>query len=116
MDAEQQILETFDYVNNILIYRKSRKKVPRPRAGYVAFLGKLWKTSEIIRTVISEKKDRRQSASFDMARQFPELKVSRKEAEGLGLTIYRTGRACKRGHQSWRFVSNGACLTCYGKL
>lgn len=116
MDVNLEIIETFDYVGNVLVYRKTKKRVPRPRVGHVAFRGKLWKASEIIRTVMQNRKDGRISASFEMARSFPELRILRKEAEALGLTIYRTGRKCKYGHASWRFVSNGACLTCCGKL
>lgn len=39
--------------------------------------------------------------------------ISRDEAHRLGLTVYRTGKPCKRGHTGLRYVSTGACVGCY---
>lgn len=116
MDIESEILETFAWKGNVLVYRKSGKRVKRPRFGFVAFKGRLWRSSEIIGVLLMERHDARISSSFEMARNFPDLKISKQEAIMSNLTIYRTGRTCKRGHASWRFVSNGACLVCCGKL
>ncbi|MBG23724.1 MAG: hypothetical protein CMF22_09750 [Idiomarinaceae bacterium] len=38
--------------------------------------------------------------------------VSKKEAKELGLDRYFTGKPCKRGHVSLRYVVNGTCLPC----
>lgn len=45
----------------------------------------------------------------------PDLIISREDAKARGLTVYRTGQPCKRGHADWRYVSNGGCLVCMGK-
>lgn len=39
-------------------------------------------------------------------------KVSREEARNIGQKVYWPDKACRRGHHSWRFVSNGICLLC----
>ena len=116
MSYENDVLEAFAWKGNVLVHRSTGKRVKRPRMGFVAVNGRLRKASEIIGILLREKRDGRTSASFEMARNFPDLKISKKEAAGMNLTIYRTGRACKYGHASWRFVSNGACLACCGKL
>ena len=38
--------------------------------------------------------------------------ISRKEAREQGLTRYFTGKPCKNGHTSERFVSNKTCCAC----
>jgi hypothetical protein len=38
--------------------------------------------------------------------------ISRKEAKAQGLKRFFTGRACKRGHVSERFVANNMCAGC----
>lgn len=38
--------------------------------------------------------------------------ISRDEAMSIGLTHYYTGKPCKRGHLSYRFVSTKACVEC----
>jgi 5-methylcytosine-specific restriction endonuclease McrA len=38
--------------------------------------------------------------------------ISREEAKALGLRVYFTGVACKRGHVAERYVSNGKCVEC----
>lgn len=116
MSFENDVLEAFAWKGNVLVHRISGASVKRPRMGFVAFKGRLRKTSEIIAILMKEKVDGRVSTSMEMARNFPDLKISKKEAVEMSLTIYRTGRSCKHGHTSWRFVSNGACLACCGKL
>lgn len=39
--------------------------------------------------------------------------MTRSEAIDRFEITYFTGRPCRRGHTSERYVSNGACLTCY---
>lgn len=41
--------------------------------------------------------------------------VSKKEARDLGLKKYFTGKMCKHGHVSHRYVSNGHCIKCTEK-
>lgn len=38
--------------------------------------------------------------------------MERKEAKSKGLGTYFTGRPCRRGHVSARYVSGGQCLEC----
>lgn len=38
--------------------------------------------------------------------------ISRKEAKEQGLDFYYTGKPCKHGHVSKRYVSTGVCLEC----
>lgn len=116
MSNDSEILEAFAWKGNVLVHRKTGKRVKRPRMGFVAFKGRLLKASFVIGILLQERVDGRLSASMEMARNFPDLKISKQEASGLNLTIYRTGRRCKYGHASWRYLSNGACLTCCGKL
>lgn len=116
MSVKSEILEKFNLKGNLLVHRATGKRVKRPKFGFVAFKGRLWKSSDIIGVLLTESRDRRVSSSMEMARNFPELKISKAEAEIAKLTIYRTGRRCKYGHASWRFLSNSACLVCCGKL
>lgn len=46
----------------------------------------------------------------------PDMVISKEDAAAAGLSTYRTGEPCKRGHTSWRYVSNGGCLVCMGKI
>lgn len=39
--------------------------------------------------------------------------ITRKEAKAQNLTRYFTGKPCKHGHNSERFVSNGECVYCH---
>lgn len=38
--------------------------------------------------------------------------IRRVEAAKAGLTRFYTGKKCRHGHQSERFVSNGVCVKC----
>ena len=38
--------------------------------------------------------------------------ISKKDAVAKGLATFYTGKVCKRGHDSYRYVKNGACSTC----
>lgn len=44
--------------------------------------------------------------------EFPNMIISRDEAAAIGWATYRTGDPCKRGHITWRYVSNGGCIDC----
>lgn len=39
-------------------------------------------------------------------------KVSKEEAIERGLSLYWTGKPCRKGHMDFRYVANGNCLTC----
>lgn len=43
-------------------------------------------------------------------------KISRQEALALGLSIYFTGKPCKKNHISERIVSNGSCKKCISNI
>ena len=38
--------------------------------------------------------------------------ISREDAIAQGLKVYRTGKECKNGHKSWRYVSTRNCIEC----
>lgn len=42
--------------------------------------------------------------------------ISREEAAKLGLNKYFTGKPCKRGHVTFRYVTNTKCLDCFAKF
>lgn len=42
----------------------------------------------------------------------PDQIISREDARAAGLTLYRTGRACRKGHEGHRYVSTGHCVQC----
>jgi len=42
----------------------------------------------------------------------PDAIISRDAAIMLGLKMYRTGKPCRRGHKSFRFVANNGCSAC----
>lgn len=116
-DTEKKAIKELIYLkNHLLTFINSDKRVPRIRLGYVRLLGKVWPTRELIGVLLEDAFDRRVTASFEMARSLPQMEISRKAAKILGLTIYRTGRPCFKGHDSWRYVSSGACVACRGLL
>lgn len=39
--------------------------------------------------------------------------ISRREAADSGRTFFYTGRPCKLGHMSPRYVTNGGCVACF---
>jgi hypothetical protein len=43
---------------------------------------------------------------------FLTMTITAKEAKAQGLTQYRTGKPCKRGHASTRWVKNNECVEC----
>lgn len=42
----------------------------------------------------------------------PNAIITRDCAEMLGLSVYRTGEPCKKGHKGWRYRSTGGCISC----
>lgn len=38
--------------------------------------------------------------------------ISQTDAALLGLTVYTTGKPCRRGHLCGRYVTNGTCVEC----
>lgn len=118
MDAnEKEVVKSLiELKNNLIVWKSNGRKVKRVAHGYVKIAGKVWRTREVIAVLLEEPVDRRTTASFEMARSLPQMEISRVDAKALGLKIYRTGRPCFKGHVGWRFVSNGACVTCRGLL
>ena len=102
--------------NNLLVFKKTNQKIPRVDAGIVELNRAYWLTADLMRMLLEDKRDRRKSESFDIARAAPNAVISRSDARGLMMTIYRTGKPCFKGHSSWRYVSTGACTDCKGHL
>jgi hypothetical protein len=48
-----------------------------------------------------------------MMRDTPDIVISREMAKGMGFKVFRTGKACKRGHVAFRYVSTGGCIECH---
>lgn len=113
---EEFIRSTFVFRGNLLLWKSTGLKVPRVSPGKIRLKGKLWRVRDIIAVLLKDLRDGRNSSSFEMAREFPDMIIRQKDAPLLGLTIYRTGKPCKYGHKSWRFVSSGACVACRGLL
>lgn len=38
--------------------------------------------------------------------------VDKVTAKSMGLTAYRDGEYCRKGHQDWKYLTNGKCVTC----
>jgi len=56
--------------------------------------------------------DGRQTETSQMMRDNPDMVISRSDARVLGMSVYRTGQPCKRGHTGWRYVSTSGCIEC----
>ena len=56
--------------------------------------------------------DGRMTAETRLIKEYPNMTITRKHADMLGLTVYRTGEPCSKKHRGWRYVSNGGCLSC----
>jgi len=56
--------------------------------------------------------DGRRSQSSAWAGIHADAVVTKADALARGLTRYRTGEPCSRGHTGWRFVANGGCCEC----
>lgn len=61
---------------------------------------------------ISKGVDRRSTAESELMRSQPDAIITKKQAKSMGLKIYRTGKPCKNGHTSWRYVSTNSCIDC----
>jgi len=49
-----------------------------------------------------------------LMRDCKDIVIGRKEARAMGFNVYRTGQACNRGHNVFRYVSTGGCIECRG--
>lgn len=47
-----------------------------------------------------------------LMRQSPDMTLERAAARSMSLKVFRTGKACRKGHAGWRYVSSGECLDC----
>ena len=63
------------------------------------------------RPVVGEE-DARTTDVSRMIADAPDLVISRGDARGLGMTVYRTGAPCLNGHTGYRYTSTGACIAC----
>ena len=53
-----------------------------------------------------------ESTVKSLIRNFPDMVISKEDAQLLNFPIFRTTGLCRRGHSSWRYISSGACLAC----
>jgi hypothetical protein len=60
----------------------------------------------------TDKKDGRSTPDAELMRAQPDMLIERTDARLLGMRVYRTGRACQRGHTGFRYVSTGSCIDC----
>ncbi|MBW1726017.1 MAG: hypothetical protein JRJ62_00270 [Deltaproteobacteria bacterium] len=57
-------------------------------------------------------RDHRVTAESTMMKEFPDMILSRDDARGLGIKVYRTGGPCRRDHRGFRYTSTGNCIEC----
>lgn len=57
-------------------------------------------------------KPKQNNDSNSLMHNFPDMVIAKRDAESLGMHVYRTGLPCRRGHLVWRYVSSGACIAC----
>ncbi len=55
------------------------------------------------------------SGDLTLLNHWPGLTFSREQAAAWGVTIYRTGLHCTRGHTQYRYVTTGECVGCVGR-
>ena len=56
--------------------------------------------------------DGRSTTTSRFTRENPDMVLGKDEARLLGLTQFRTGQPCRKGHTGWRHVASGACVDC----
>ena len=56
--------------------------------------------------------DDRSTPDSIMMHANPDMILSREDARAYDMKVYRTGQKCKHGHDHWRYVSTGNCITC----
>lgn len=56
--------------------------------------------------------DARETTDSKFMRENPDVVMSRELAVTLGMKVYRTGVPCNRGHNDFRYVSTGSCISC----
>jgi hypothetical protein len=61
---------------------------------------------------LKQRKEKGESASSALMQAMPDMVLKKEDAAALGLDVYRTGEICRRGHTGWRYISNGACISC----
>lgn len=56
--------------------------------------------------------DHRRTPDSVMMEDCPDLIISKADARLAGFKVYRTGKACKKGHTAYRYISTGTCVQC----
>lgn len=114
---EDEVLNHIKFVGSRLGFMDGSRI---PRVGYctVVINGKSYNTRDLTGMLLRRRrhKDLRHSESFDIARGNPTMQIDRKTAKKLGMTIFKSNWPCRNGHDSWRFISNYACVQCKGLL
>lgn len=58
------------------------------------------------------KTDARTTQSRQFAASNPDMIVDKVTAKAIGLSLYRTGKPCAKGHTGWRYISTNNCIEC----
>jgi hypothetical protein len=114
---EPLILSAITIKNNTLRQKSTGRKLPRVRPGFVKIGDRVFSTRDIWHVLLSHKKqqgDGRMSDGMKMIYAQPDAVIERDVALTVGLSHYRTGKPCRRGHTSWRYTKSGACIACKG--
>lgn len=56
--------------------------------------------------------DGRRLAEGVLLKDWPNLEVTLEFAKVQGLSVYRTGDPCRRGHRGYRYTASGSCIPC----
>jgi hypothetical protein len=70
------------------------------------------KTCEACEYTPGTTEDNRQTPDSIMMSANPDMILTREDANAYDMKVYRTGQQCVHGHNGWRYVSTGNCITC----
>lgn len=76
------------------------------------FIKKHIKTGKCVMCTDNSKRTKSDTATNRFMKDNPDLIVTKDAAAAMGLTVFKTGVPCRRGHIGWRYVNGGACLSC----
>jgi len=85
---------------------------PRLCKGGHHFIKKHIKTGKCLTCLENNKHARSDTITNTFMKDNRDLIIDKNTAASMGLTVFRTGRPCRRGHVGWRYVNGSACLSC----
>lgn len=76
------------------------------------FIKRNIKTMKCMECVDKAKPPKVESAINKFMNKNPDMVIAKESASALGMSVFRTGQPCRRGHKFWRYVNGGACIAC----